>query len=103
VVWATKASFFEYFSTAPSPQHNFNAGKADRTLKLASAHAHQFQSSDGVVCGGSFVVACCACGCGIAGPIPLPVALKVRLQWAGPRHLQLIRPWVPQDPATFPL
>ncbi len=62
VVWATKASFFEYFSTAPSPQHNFNAGKADRTLKLASAHAHQLQSSDGVVCGGSFVVACCACG-----------------------------------------
>lgn len=62
VVWAAKASFFEYFSAAPSPQQNFNSGKADRTLKLASAHAHQFQSSDGVVCGGSFVVACCACG-----------------------------------------
>jgi hypothetical protein len=41
--------------------------------------------------------------CGIAGPIPLPVALKVRLQWAGPRLLQLLRPWVPQDPTTFPL
>lgn len=66
VVWATKASFFEYFSAAPSPQRCLKGGKADR-------------------------------------PIPLPVALKVRLQWAGPRQLQLLRPWVPQDPTTFPL
>jgi hypothetical protein len=66
VVWATKTSFFEYFSAAPSPQRCLKGGKADR-------------------------------------PIPLPVALKVRLQWAGPRLLQLLRPWVPQDPTTFPL
>jgi hypothetical protein len=44
VVWATKTSFFEYFSAAPSPQRCLKGGKADRTPDLASAHSHKFQS-----------------------------------------------------------